>query len=88
MAFVTVQTAQGPRQVRVCDYCKAACIPSGRFCSGRCARMFDERQDLSQCENLDDHGQRCSQRGKHREGAQRYLCDECAEGYDVREQPQ
>ncbi len=43
MAFVTVDTAEGPKQVRVCDYCKTVCIPSGRFCSGRCAGQYGER---------------------------------------------
>ena len=44
MAFVTVQTKDGLRQVRVCDYCKTVCIPSGRFCSGRCAREYERRR--------------------------------------------
>jgi len=42
MALVEVQTKDGPRKVRVCDYCKAVCIPSGRFCSGACARKYQE----------------------------------------------
>lgn len=29
-------------RVRVCDYCKTVCIPSGRFCSGRCSRNYYE----------------------------------------------
>ncbi len=42
MAFVSVETASGQRQVRVCDYCRTVCIPSGRFCSGRCAGQYLE----------------------------------------------
>lgn len=42
--LVEVQTTDGPKKVRVCDYCRAACIPSGRFCSGRCARQYAEWQ--------------------------------------------
>jgi hypothetical protein len=44
MALVEAQTIRGVRKVRVCDYCKAACIPRGRFCSGRCARDYAKRQ--------------------------------------------
>lgn len=40
--LIEVETPDGPRKVRVCDYCKTVCIPSGRFCSGRCARNYDE----------------------------------------------
>lgn len=42
MALIEVQTKDGPRKVRVCDYCRSACIPSGRFCSGRCSRSYWE----------------------------------------------
>lgn len=56
--------------------------------SCRCSCHPWNRHVLSQCENLDDHGRRCGNKGKYRDGAQRYLCDDCAEGYDVREQPQ
>lgn len=59
--LVEIQTAIGPRKVRVCDYCKTVCIPSGRFCSGSCAKKWDEfyaavldshlsNQKLSPCE--------------------------------------
>lgn len=41
--LVEVQTLNGPRKVRVCDYCRTVCIPSGRFCSGHCARNHAER---------------------------------------------
>lgn len=40
--LMEVETVDGPRKVRVCDYCRSACIPSGRFCSGRCARSYWE----------------------------------------------
>ena len=40
--LVEIETADGPRKVRVCNYCRSVCIPSGGFCSGRCARLFDE----------------------------------------------
>ena len=30
-------------QVRVCDYCRAVCIPSGRYCSAKCRRADKER---------------------------------------------
>lgn len=42
MALITIETTEGPRQVRVCDYCKTVCIPNGRFCSGHCARQYGE----------------------------------------------
>lgn len=41
--LVEVQTINGPKKVRVCDYCMAVCTPS-KFCSGRCAREFYERE--------------------------------------------
>jgi hypothetical protein len=44
MAFVTVETFDGPKKVRVCDYCKTVCIPSGRFCSSRCYWQNEERE--------------------------------------------
>jgi len=44
MAYIEVQTANGIRKVRVCDYCKTVCIPSGRFCSGHCARNYCKRE--------------------------------------------
>jgi hypothetical protein len=34
-----------PAKVRVCDYCRATCIPSGRYCSGRCAGQDRERRE-------------------------------------------
>jgi len=46
--LIEVQSTHGPQMVRVCDlvrvcdYCQTVCIPSGRFCSGRCARSYDE----------------------------------------------
>jgi hypothetical protein len=42
--LIDVETPNGPRKVRVCDYCRCVCIPRGRFCSGRCSRSFDEWQ--------------------------------------------
>jgi hypothetical protein len=42
MALIEVETKDGPRKVRVCDYCKCVCIPRGRFCSGRCSRSYYE----------------------------------------------
>lgn len=41
--LVEIETRDGPRKVRVCDGCRTVCIPSGRFCSGRCSRDFSER---------------------------------------------
>jgi hypothetical protein len=38
--YVEIKTIDGPRKVRVCDYCKTVCIPSGRFCSGHCYRNY------------------------------------------------
>ena len=47
MALIEVQTSEGPRNVRVCDYCLSACIPyPSRFCSGRCSRSYYERLAL------------------------------------------
>lgn len=44
MALIEVMTKDGPRKVRVCDYCKCVCIPRGmQFCSGRCSRSHRER---------------------------------------------
>lgn len=42
--LIEVQTEDGPRKVRVCDYCRTVCIPSGRFCSGRCAGQSRDRE--------------------------------------------
>lgn len=42
--LIDVDTSEGRRKVRVCDYCQTVCIPSGRFCSGRCARQHQERE--------------------------------------------
>lgn len=47
MAFVTIETPEGKRQVRVCDYCKAVCIPSGQYCSGHCARNAEAASRLA-----------------------------------------
>jgi hypothetical protein len=55
--LIEIQTNDGPRKVRVCDYCRTVCIPSGRFCSGRCARSYRE---LSQFE--------AESKEKHKEG--------------------
>lgn len=41
----------------------------------------DQELDLSQCDNHDDEGIRCHHRGKYYEYAQRYLCQDCVEGY-------
>lgn len=43
MAIIEIQTLDGPQKVRVCDYCRTVCIPSGSYCSGRCARLDAER---------------------------------------------
>lgn len=43
--LIEVQTFDGPRKVRVCDGCRTVCIPSGRYCSGRCARSDSERME-------------------------------------------
>lgn len=42
MAYILIETKDGPKKVRVCDYCKTVCIPSGRFCSGHCSRNYWE----------------------------------------------
>ena len=42
MAFIEVMAGGKPQQVRVCDWCRTCCIPSGRFCSGRCAMQSHE----------------------------------------------
>lgn len=42
--LIEIETAAGLRKIRVCDYCRAVCIPSGRFCSGHCARNFVEAE--------------------------------------------
>ena len=34
--IIEIQTSDGPKKARVCDYCKTACIPYGRYCSSRC----------------------------------------------------
>lgn len=40
--LVEIDTTSGRKKIRVCDYCRTVCIPSGRFCSGFCARGFAE----------------------------------------------
>jgi hypothetical protein len=45
--IVTIETPRGPKKVRVCDYCKSACIPSGRYCSGHCARGAQAQRELA-----------------------------------------
>lgn len=40
--LIEIRTQEGARKVRVCDYCRTVCIPSGRFCSGQCARKWRE----------------------------------------------
>lgn len=43
MALIDVVDGTGKTcKVLVCDYCRTVCIPSGRFCSGSCARKYDE----------------------------------------------
>jgi len=44
--LIDIETKHGPRKLRVCDNCKSVCIPSGRFCSGHCARAWNERSNL------------------------------------------
>jgi hypothetical protein len=57
--LIVVDTFRGPRLVRVCDYCRAACIPSGRFCSGAHARAFEEAGwKRPEDERLPDHARR------------------------------
>jgi hypothetical protein len=34
--IIQIETGDGSKKVRVCDYCKTACIPYGQFCSSRC----------------------------------------------------
>jgi hypothetical protein len=46
--LIDVQTKDGPRTVRVCDYCQTVCIPGGRFCSGRCSRQWTEQWLLAE----------------------------------------
>lgn len=43
MPYVMIQTRRGMVQVRVCEHCRA--VPTRtKFCSGRCARQWRERQ--------------------------------------------
>lgn len=42
MAFEKVILGGKETMVRVCDYCRTACIPHGRYCSGRCYRNHQE----------------------------------------------
>lgn len=42
MAIIEVNTLDGVRVVRVCDYCRAVPCAS-RFCSGHCERSYFER---------------------------------------------
>jgi hypothetical protein len=44
MAYVTIDTIDGPRKCKVCDYCRAVCCTS-QFCSGRCARNYWSRSE-------------------------------------------
>jgi hypothetical protein len=67
--LIEIQTSDGPRKVRVCDYCRSACIPSGRFCSGRCARSFDE---MRRQESL-TRPERCEARGEGDHLSRRYV---------------
>lgn len=39
--------------------------------------------DLSQCQDYDEEGIRCHYRGKYYQLAQKYLCQDCAEGYGL-----
>jgi predicted nucleic acid-binding Zn ribbon protein len=50
--LIDIETPQGIRKVRVCDYCKSTCIPSGRFCSGRCCRQYTEQEKQRQLQAL------------------------------------
>lgn len=45
MAYVTIETTDGPKRVKVCDYCRASCCQT-RYCSGRCARQAAEREQF------------------------------------------
>jgi hypothetical protein len=44
--LIEINTIDGPRKVRVCDYCRTVCIPSGRFCSSYCYHNFQKRREL------------------------------------------
>ena len=59
--LIEVDTPDGPRKVRVCDYCRSVCIQSGCYCSGHCARNHAEWQKQkakrsTQQERERDHG--------------------------------
>lgn len=34
--LVEIDTSDGKKKIRVCDYCRTVCIPHGSFCSSRC----------------------------------------------------
>lgn len=34
--IIEIQTGDGLKKVRVCNYCRTACIPYGEFCSSSC----------------------------------------------------
>lgn len=43
MAYVFVDTKDGPQRVRVCDWCKTVCIPHPeRYCTPHCRQMATE----------------------------------------------
>lgn len=45
--LIEIQTGQGKRKVRVCDYCRTVCVSwPQRFCSGHCARNYERMQAL------------------------------------------
>lgn len=46
MAFVVINTVDGPKKVRVCDYCFRICRSnSDRFCGGECRKKYREYVD-------------------------------------------
>lgn len=34
--LIDIDTNDGLKKIRVCDYCRTVCIPYGQFCSSRC----------------------------------------------------
>lgn len=56
--LIDIDTNDGPKKIRVCDYCRTVCIPYGQFCSSHCYhRHLDvmvERQELERKRQLQE----------------------------------
>lgn len=51
--LINIDTVSGTKQIRVCNYCRTVCIPSGAYCSARCyhqhvKQMEDRRKAFEQ----------------------------------------